>query len=302
MIDFMRFKNLYFLISGVILVPGIISLLLFGLKPSIDFTGGTLLELKLEDNDQFSIFIDSENRRLRTFQTIDDKIISVQKSGEETYLLKMEPVGEEEKNKIKNKLAEKFGQIEEIRFETVGPTLGRELLRKTFVAIILASGFILAYIAYRFRDKMYGICAVLAMFHDTLILLGSFSLLGHFLGVEVDTLFVTAVLTTLSSSVHDTVVTYDSIRNAIKQSPKTPLVELINIAINRTLIRNLNNSLTIIFMLLALVLLGGSTIRWFAVALLIGTCAGTYSSTFIATPLLLVWKRLEEKARSKFRR
>ncbi len=168
-------------------------------------------------------------------------------------------------------------------------------MQKTLIAVALATVFILAYIAYQFKDKMYGICAVLAMFHDTLILLGSFSLLGKFFGVEVDTLFVTAVLTTLSFSVHDTVVTYDSIRNAARKKSRAKFLELINTAINQTLIRNLNNSLTIIFMLVALVLLGGQTIRWFVVALLIGTIAGTYSSTFIATPLLLVWKDLEER-------
>ncbi len=286
MINFMKYKKIYFLISGILLVPGVISLLVFGLKPSIDFTGGTILELRLEDNDQFSIL---------NFQTDDERVISAQKSGEGTYLLKIKPINEKEKNEIKNKLAEKFGEVEEIRFETVGPTLGRELLRKTLVAVVLATVFILAYIAYQFKDKMYGVCAILAMFHDTLILLGSFSLLGHFFGIEVDTLFVTAVLTTLSFSVHDTVVTYDSIRNAVKKNPKTEFPELINIAINQTLIRNLNNSLTIIFMLLALVLLGGQTIRWFVVALLIGTIAGTYSSTFIATPLLLVWRSLEKR-------
>ncbi len=278
MIDFMRLKKLYFVVSGVILVPGIISLLAFGLKPSIDFTGGALLEIKSE-------------QAIDTSQ-LEFEFSSVQETGENTLLFKMKQISEEEKNGIKNKLAESFGEIEEIRFETVGPTLGRELLTKTLFAVVLAAGFILAYVAYQFKDKMYGVCAILAMFHDTLILLGSFSILGKLFGVEVDTLFVTAVLTTLSFSVHDTVVTYDSIRNAAKQNPKASLSELINLAINRTLIRNLNNSLTIIFMLLALVLLGGSTIRWFVVALLIGTLAGTYSSTFIATPLLLVWKKL----------
>jgi preprotein translocase subunit SecF len=303
MIDFMKYKKIYFLISGALLVPGVVSLLLWGLKPSIDFTGGTLLELRLEGAGS------GEGLTRLAGQTLDEggvEVPSVQKTSENIYLLKMKPINEEEKNEIKKGMAEKFGEIEEVRFETVGPVLGRELLRKTLIAVVLAAGFILAYIAYQFKDKMYGVCAILAMFHDTLILLGSFSLLGKFFEVEIDTLFVTAVLTTLSASVHDTVVTYDSIRTAAKQDPKTGLTEIINTAINRTLIRNLNNSLTIIFMLLALVLLGGSTIRWFVTALLIGTVAGTYSSTFIATPLLLVWKELEERklwdlTRGKFR-
>lgn len=276
MIDFMKYKKIYFLVSGILLVPGIVSLLAFGLKPSIDFTGGALWEIKLEQK------VDTSK--------LEFEFSSVQKTGENVLLFKMKPISEEEKNEIKNKLAESFGEIEEIRFETVGPTLGRELLRKTLAAVVLAAGFILAYIAYQFKDKMYGVCAILAMSHDTLILLGIFSILGKTFGIEVDTLFVTAVLTTLSFSVHDTVVTYDSIRNAVKKNPKTEFPELINTAINQTLIRNLNNSLTIIFMLLALLFLGGATIRFFVLALLIGTMAGTFSSTFIATPLLLVWR------------
>jgi preprotein translocase subunit SecF len=285
MINFMKYKKIYFLIAGMLLVPGIVSLLLWGLRPSIDFAGGTLWEIKSEKE----ISLDEGLTHLV------GQILTLQKAGENSYLLRMKPVSEEEKNEIKNKLTEKFGEIEEVRFETVGPVLGQELLRKTLIAVVLAAGFILAYVAYQFKDKMYGICAILAMFHDSLILLGSFSLLGKFFGVEVDTLFVTAVLTTLSASVHDTVVTYDSIRTSAKQNPKANFSDLINTAINRTLIRNLNNSLTIIFMLLALALLGGSTIRWFVVALLVGTIAGTYSSTFLATPLLLVWKKLEER-------
>jgi len=289
MVNFMKYKKIYLVISGIILVPGVISLILFGLKPSIDFTGGTLWEIKSEQAIDLG--------------QVDIEVSAMQKTGDATYLLRMKPIEENEKDEIKRVLAEKFGKIEEIRFETVGPILGHELLRKTLVAVVLAAGFILSYIAYQFKDKMYGLCAVLAMFHDTLILLGSFSLLGKFFGVEVDTLFVTAVLTTLSASVHDTVVTYDSIRTSAKQNPKADFSDLVNTAINRTLIRNLNNSLTIIFMLLALVLLGGATIRWFVVALLIGTIAGTYSSTFLATPLLLVWKDLENKVLStKLRR
>lgn len=292
--DFMRYKWLYFLLSALILIPGIVSLLLFGLRPAIDFTGGTLLELKFEQT------ID-----LSRYQTIKDlvgeegiEVSSVQSSGEKTVLIRMKPVKKEQVEKIKTKLEEKFGeQPEEIRFETVGPTLGRELLTKTITAIILAAGFILAYVAWRFKDKKFGVCAILAMFHDTFILLGSFSLLGHFFGVEVDTLFITAVLTILSFSVHDTVVVYDRIRESQKLFPRASFENLVNKAVTETLTRSLNNSLTIIFMLIALLLLGGVTIRWFVAALLIGTVAGTYSSTFTAAPLLVTWSRIRERRR-----
>ena len=207
-------------------------------------------------------------------------------------MVRTKSISEEEKNKLKEKLKENFGEVEEIRFETVGPTLGRELLIKTLVAILLAAISITIYIGWRFKNKMYGVCAILAMIHDSLVLIGSFSLLGHFFNVEVDTLFVTAVLTVLSFSVHDTVVVYDRIRESIKQNPHLSIEELSNKAVTETMTRSLNNSLTIIFMLTALVILGGVTIKWFAVALLIGTISGTYSSPFVAVPLLNVWNRL----------
>lgn len=290
MLDFMKYKWLYFLISALVLIPGIVSLALFGLRPAIDFTGGTLLELKF--NNQQSAINSQQLGEIIEKQGIE--VFSVQSSGEKTALIRTKPIEKEEVAAIKVALKEKFGeQPEEIRFETIGPTLGRELLTKTVFATILAAGFILAYVAWQFKNKKFGICAILAMFHDTFILLGSFSLLGHFLGVEVDTLFITAVLTILSFSVHDTVVVYDRIRESQRLFPKASFEDLVNKAVTETLSRSLNNSLTIIFMLVALLLLGGVTIRWFIAALLIGTIAGTYSSTFTAAPLLVLWEQVK---------
>lgn len=284
--NFIRFKWLYFLISALVLIPGVFSLIFWGLKPSIDFTGGSLLELKFEDMPASQ---DSSGMK-SIFEEKGIGVSSIRSSGENTYLFRMKQIDKNKSEEVQEALSEKFGKVEEVRFETVGPTLGRELLIRTAVAIILAAGFILFYVALRFGDKKYGICAILAMFHDTLILLGVFSLLGHFKGVEVDTLFVTAVLATLSFSVHDTVVIYDQIRESSQRFPKAPFVNLANQAIEKTLVRSLNNSLTIIFVLFALWLLGGVTIRWFVFALLVGTAAGTYSSTFVAVPLLVVWE------------
>jgi len=272
-----------------VIIPGLISLFMFGLKPGIDFTGGSLLEYKF-----------SKNVNIQEIQKVLTNkgyvVNSLQVSGENTYLLRMPPLDKEKANNIKTILADKFKENpEEIRFEIVGPTLGRELLIKTIVAIILASGFILSYVAWRFKNAKFGICAILAMFHDSLVMLGSFSLLGHFFGVEVDTLFVTAVLTVLSFSVHDTVVVYDRIRESQKLFPNTSFEDLVDKAVTETLSRSLNNSLTIIFMLIALMLLGGVTIKWFVAALLIGTISGTYSSTFNATPLLVVWENFLQR-------
>ncbi len=293
MIEFLRYKKIYFLISGIFLVFSIGSLVFWGLRLNIDFTGGSILELKFEE------VSDLENSGFKEeLGSLGEKIIAVQDAGE-NLLLRLKPIDEEEKNILIDKLREDRGDVEVIQFETVGPTLGRELLTKTLIAVVLALGFIVAYAAWQFKDLMYGICAALAMLHDSLILVGSFAILGYFLGVEVDTLFVTAVLTTLSLSVHDTVVVFNSIRQEAKRFGRSVSTQqyngIVNRAINATIVRALNDSFTIIFMLLSLVLLGGETIRWFAVALLIGTVLGTYSSTFIAAPLLTVWKDLADK-------
>jgi len=294
--NFMRFKWLYFLLSALVLVPGIISLILFGLRPSIDFTGGSLLELRFEK--EMKILRNEDIKSI-----VDEKgfeVYSVQSSGEKQFLIRMKPINKDDASTIKAALADKFEEMpEEIRFETVGPILGQELLIKTLVAILLAAGSILGYVAWAFKKLKFGACAIIAMFHDTFVMLGIFSLLGHFLGAEIDTLFVTAMLTILSFSVHDTVVVYDRIRESQKRFPGEKFVNLVNKSIAETLIRSVNNSMTIIFMLLALYLLGGETIKWFIFALLIGTISGTYSSTFTAAPLLVVWDQLEKRVKEK---
>ncbi|MEN8253531.1 MAG: protein translocase subunit SecF [Patescibacteria group bacterium] len=279
----MRFKNIYFAISLLFLVPGIISLAVFGLKPSIDFTGGSLMELKIND-------FDSEIN-------LEDliEISSVQKSGENQYLIRSSEISNEEKDQVLEKLSENYEEVEELRFETVGPTLGRELLEKTLTAVVLVAGLITLYVWKQFDEIKYGICAILAMFHDSLILLGTFSLLGHFYGIEVDVLFVTALLTTLSFSIHDTIVVYDRIRELRREHKKQSFQSVVDAAVIQTLSRSINNSVTIIVMLLALAFLGGETIRWFAIALLIGAVTGTYSSTFTAAPLLLLWDEIKLK-------
>jgi len=287
--NWMRFKWLYFLISALIIVPGVYSLIRWGLRPSVDFTGGTLLEYKISQQ------VEKEKLEEIVKKVPEIELYSLQQTSQNTYLFRLAPLDKNKAEEIKNKIGKEFNvEVEEVRFETIGPILGKELLQKTAVGILLAAGFILLYVAWRFKDKKFGICAILATFHDSLVLLGTFSLLGHFFGVEVDTLFVTAVLTVLSFSVHDTVVVYDRIRESQKYFPSTSLETLANKAITETMVRSLNNSLTIIFMLLALVLLGGETIRWFAVALLVGTISGTYSSPFTAVPLLVVWDKIEK--------
>ena len=264
----------------------ILAMIGWGLKPAVDFTGGSLLEYRFENRPS------TEEIKKVVENQAGAEVASVQSAGENLVIIKTSVLSPDQASKIASSLGEKFAQkVSQERFESIGPVLGKELLQKTTLAVILTAGFILLYVGWTFKNMQYGVSAILAMFHDSMILLGSFAVLGHYSGVEVDTLFVTAVLTTLSFSVHDTVVVYDRIREARRQYPKVEFQEIANKAITETMGRSLNNSLTIIFMLTALWLLGGSTIQWFVVALLIGTITGTYSSPFVAVPLLLVWEK-----------
>jgi len=297
--NLMRSKKIYFLISAFFLVPGMISLILFGLKLAIDFTGGSLLELHFLDEQKFANYSD-ENLQNNLSGFYDASVI--QTAGDRKIIIKGKEIDNQKKDELVDWLSQNYGPIEVLRFETVGPTLGAELLTKTLTAILLVASIITFYVWKQFDEFKYGLCAVLAMLHDSLILIGAFSLLGHFFGVEVDALFVTALLTTLSFSIHDTIVVYDRIRELKRKHARFSFEQIANAAVLETLGRSINNSMTIIIMLLALAILGGSSIHWFVIALLIGSISGTYSSTFTAVPLLLVideWTQKKAKSSKK---
>lgn len=264
MINWMRYKIFYFIVSGLFITAGVSSLLKWGLNLGIDFTGGVVAEYQLPTGE-----IKSEKFGIKS---------------------------EEEINKIREDIKEMSAK--ELRFEVVGPAIGPELIKKTLYALGISATLILFWVAIQFKSIKFGVSATLATLHDSLILIGGFSLLGHFFGVEIDFLFVTAVLTILSFSVHDTIVVYDRIREKSKKyDPElgSDIVKIANSALTETMVRSLNNSFTIIFMLLTLVLMGGDSVKWFAVALLIGTISGTYSSPFVAVPILVTWEELEKK-------
>lgn len=286
MINFIRFKKFYFAFSGIMVLISLASLIMWGVNSSIDFTGGSLISTKFTESKN----VDELKNTMQEVEGIEVSSIQPQAQIGE-YIIRLKAIEDQKKNELVARLNEKYGSVEVSRFETVGPILGGELLFKTFIAVVIAASFIMFYVARQFKDRAFGLAAILAMFHDTFILFGFFSLFGHFLGIEVDTLFVTAVLTTLSFSVHDTIVVFDRIREQSAGHANKDLNTLVNVAVTETLSRSLNNSMTIVFMLSSLVLLGGETIRWFATALLIGTILGTYSSPFLAVPLLTVFKR-----------
>lgn len=295
MFDFIKYKYLFFFISLAYLIPGMLSLVGWGLKPAIDFTGGAVLEVAINGGSEKSGFA-GEGSELKAFLFSKDiPVESVQSSGNKQYLIRMKPIDEARKSEITKIMSDQYGSVTELRFETLGPTLGQETLVKAALAVVFGLLLIFIYIAYQFHDYVFGVAAIIATVHDALVVLGSLSLLGHFFNVEVDVLFVTALLTTLSFSVHDTVVVYDRIRESVKHFPQASLETLVNKASNETLVRSLNNSLTVVFMLAALFLLGGPTIKWFSLTLLIGTITGTYSSVCTAAPLLVVWRDFVKK-------
>lgn len=287
----MKYYWLYFLISLSVIIPGSYSLIRYGLRPSIDFTGGSTIiwqtqgELRSED--------------LRAAVSSVGAVIKEEKREGSKLSITTSPLESDAYQKLRADSRVADAKITELEYQTVGPSLGSELIRKTIYGVCLSALLIMLYVAYRFKDLKYGISAILAMLHDSLVLLGVFSLLGHFTGVEVDTLFVTAVLTILSFSVHDTIVVYDRIRELKKHYGYLSFTDIINRAVVETMGRSLNNSLTIIFMLLSMYLLGGDSINLFILALLIGTISGTYSSTFTAAPILVFWHKLTSAKNSK---
>ncbi len=297
MIDIIGKKWFYFLFSALIIVPGLLSLLKYGLRLSIDFTGGTLLEIQ-----NANIKNQNDVNKVKSIFTQNNvEVSSVSQSGVQSYIFRTKEINKDKNASIQKAISQKFGPVKELRFESVGPTISRELAQNAIMAVIFASLAIVLYIAWSFRgvpapysSYKFGVSAVVALLHDVLVITGIFSLFGHFFKVEVDSLFVTALLTIIGFSVHDTIVVFDRIRENLRKMPGVKFSQVVNESILQTLARSLSTTLTVLFTLLALLMFGGETTRWFIVALLIGITSGTYSSIFNAAPLLVLW---EEKGK-----
>jgi preprotein translocase subunit SecF len=289
-VKFMRFKVLYFAFSLVIIIPGLYFLVTSGLKLGIDFTGGALLEYKFEKQQSIEQIREAFNNK-------EVEIGQISKTTQEYFIIRTKPIDQENLNNLKEDLSNQFGNLDIRREENVGPIIGQETTKKAIIAISLAALAIVMYISFTFRKVpkpassfRFGITAVLALIHDVLVVVGMFAILGKFFAVEVDTLFVTALLTIIGFSVHDTIVVFDRIRENLLKNIGAKFSTVADISIVQTLSRSLNTSITVIFVLLALLLFGGETLRWFTVALLVGIISGTYSSIFNATALLVWWE------------
>ena len=292
MMDLVGKRRIWYLISAIAIVPGLISLVVNGLNLGIDFTGGTSWELQMQQE-----VSTEEVRDILEENGFADSVVQI--SDGNVVLIRMKELseGSEAKTAIETAFRQQFGEFEELQIQTVGPTVGAEIRNRAIIAVVLASLGVLAYIAYAFRRTQaplrYGTCAILAMLHDIVFVLGLFSILGWVADVEVDALFVTAVLTIMGFSVHDTIVVFDRIRENLERRAAPSFEETVNYSVGQTMVRSLNTSVTVVLTLLALYLFGGESTRWFVFALLVGIVAGTYSSIFNASQLLVSWENGE---------
>ncbi|MEK9165641.1 MAG: protein translocase subunit SecF [Patescibacteria group bacterium] len=302
----LKYKRIFFAFSGFLVAASIASLILFGLNFGIDFTGGSLLEIKT-DGEQIAI----ENI-LESEKNLNLGDVRVQRTEEGSFLIRMRDVSQEEYEKILEILKASDAAstdngietgIKELRFESIGPVIGSELKQKAVWQIFLVVAGITLYIAFAFRkvSKLkekskiswkFGISALVALIHDVTITTGVFAILGKFLKVEIDSSFVAAILLVLGYSVNDTIVVFDRIReNLIHHKYSLNLEHIINSSIRQTLMRSINTSLTVLLVLFSLLIFGSASIFYFTLALTIGIAVGTYSSIFIASALLYEWEK-----------
>jgi len=286
-------RNWYFLASVLMMLPGLIGLAVWGLPLAIDFTGGSKLELRLPAASALTV---EAVQALLAENGLENAIAQLAENN--TVIVRSKAMEDATKGKLVAALEARFGgKSELLAFESVGPVVGAEVTWRAAQAVGVAALGILVYITYAFRGidhaARYGVCAIIAMLHDVAMVVGITALLGHWLGWEVDALFLTALLTVIGFSVHDTIVVFDRIRENLLLHRRATYEAVVNHSMVQTLHRSINTSLTALLALLALALFGGSTTFRFVVTLMIGILSGTFSSIFNAAPILVVWENRE---------
>jgi preprotein translocase subunit SecF len=287
-------RYIFFGVSLLIIIPGLIILFAGGLPLSIDFKGGSLLEVK------FAIQSPAPADLLAVYDESNIKDTQVQTSDTGSYIIRSEFLQNETRDVVLSALKERFGALEVVRFDSVGPSIGQQVTTRGSLAVAISSFLVVLFIAWSFRGVenafRYGICAILAMIHDVAIIFAVTAYGGKLFGWELDALFLTALLTVIGFSMQDTIVVFDRIRENATIYRRLDFETLVNHSIVQTLQRSINTQLmTVEFLLLALIMFGGTTLREFASILLIGLMSGTYSSIFIAAPILVLWEKREWK-------
>lgn len=297
-------RGLWWIVSSAIILAGIISMVISWqqlgapLRPGLDFIGGTRLQFERDctkaGNCDKAIDVNVV-REVARAQGLGDSSIQIiadkETRKENGVLIRTKTLTPQQRTQLQNAISEKIGAFDpqKNQIDTVGPSVGQDLFRSGILALIVSFIGIVVYMAFRFQLD-YALFAIVALFHDILITVGMFSILGLTLGTEVDSLFIVALLTITGFSVNDTVVIYDRIRETIKTNPERPFADIVDDAVNQTLTRSINTTLTVLLTLSALFLFGGETLKNFALALIIGFAAGAYSSIFIASTLLSLWR------------
>ncbi|MBU3905508.1 protein translocase subunit SecF [Patescibacteria group bacterium] len=290
-------RKIWLSISGLLVALSLAAIIAWGLNLGIDFTGGSLLEVDFKSARPSAAEIQENLKDLGLGS------LTAQPSGDNGVILRFQDISEEKHQLILEKLNIMGGenQIDELRFDSVGPSIGQELKRKSVLAIIIVLIAIVLYIAWTFRKVSkpvaswkYGLAAIIALFHDVIITVGIFAVLGKFFGVEINTAFVAAILTVLGYSVNDTIVVFDRVRENLPKSEED-FEGTINTSVNQTITRSINTSITTLLVLLSIVFFGGATIRDFILALSIGVFVGTYSSIFLASPILVIWEKIRNR-------
>lgn len=287
--NFTKYSKFYYIFSGILIVASIVFLFMYGLKFGIEFAGGSNMEIQFQQERASNEAI---KEALKSFDLGD---ITVQPTGSNGAILKFKGVDESTHQQILAKLSESF-KVAEKGFQYIGPSVGQELRNKTEIAIALTLLAITIYIAFAFRKVSrpvsswkYGITSLIALLHDIIIPLGAFSVLGHFYNVEITIPIITALLTILGFSVHDTIVIFDRIRENILRQGMAQFEESVNKSLNQTVGRSISTVATVLFVMIFLYFFGGETLKYFSLALIIGITSGAYSSIFIASPLLVSW-------------
>lgn len=303
-INFIKLRPIFFGFSIVLTLASIAVMLTFGFKPGIDFAGGTSLEVRVDEVNTAALPAGQsvDTYLVESFKKATGEETIAQRTGDNQFSLRSKTITNDQKNAFEKEIATTIPKLTELRFESVSPTIGTEAVRRAGLAVVLAIIVIMLYLAYAFRrvpkptsSWRFGAAAIIALAHDVIILLGVYAVLGKLYGAEVDSMFITAALTMLGFSVHDTIVTFDRLReNLITKGPDN-FAHKLNDSIVETVVRSINTSFTLVLVLLALVLLGGNSIFFFSLALLIGVIFGTYSSIFIASMLLLTWQERAAK-------